>query len=98
MPVKPPQVFHDHRASIRSVVEAHQARNPRVFISVARGEDTKNSDLDLLVDTTGATSLLDIAAIELKSERLTGVPIHVTTSGALHGGLRERVFAEAASV
>lgn len=98
MPVKPSQAFHDHRASIRSVVEAHQARNPRVFGSVARGDDTEYSDLDLLVDTTGATSLFDIAAIELELERLMGVPVHVSTSGALHGGLRERVFAEAASV
>ena len=56
MPVKPSQAFpHSHPASIRSVVEAHQASNPRVFGSVARGEDTEGSDLDLLVDTTETT-------------------------------------------
>jgi predicted nucleotidyltransferase len=98
MPVKPSQTFHTHRDSIRHVVEAHQARNPRVFGSVARGEDTEHSDLDLLVDTTGVTSLFDIAAIELELERLMGIPVHVTTSGALRGALRERVFAEAQAV
>jgi predicted nucleotidyltransferase len=98
MPVKPSQTFHTNRTSIRRVVEAHEARNPRVFGSVARGDDTEHSDLDLLVDTTGVTSLFDIAAIELELERLMGIPVHVTTSGALLGALRERVFAEAQTV
>jgi uncharacterized protein len=98
MPARPSEVFQACRASIRGVVEAHQARNPRVFGSVARGEDTETSDLDLLVDTTESTSLFDLAAIELESERLVGIPVHVTTSGALRGPLRELVLAEAASV
>jgi predicted nucleotidyltransferase len=92
MPVKPSEVFETHRSSVRRVVEAHQARNPRVFGSIARGEDTTNSDLDLLVDTTEGTSLFDIAAIELELERLMGTPVHVTTASALHGALRVRVL------
>jgi uncharacterized protein len=98
MPVKPSLAFHVHRASIRAVVVAHQARNPRVFGSVVRGKDTERSDLDLLVDTTETTSLFDLASIELELERLMDIPVHVTTSGALRGGLRERVFAEAESI
>ncbi|MDR3536216.1 MAG: nucleotidyltransferase domain-containing protein [Acetobacteraceae bacterium] len=98
MPVKPSEVFDAHRAAIRAVVEAHQARNARVFGWVARGDDDLGSDLDLLVDTTEATSLFDVAAIELELERLMGVPVHVTTTGALRGRMRERVLAEAAAV
>jgi hypothetical protein len=60
--------------------------------------NTINSDLDLLVDTTGGTSLFDIPAIELELERLMGIPVHVTTPGALRGVLRERVLAEAEPV
>jgi uncharacterized protein len=98
MPVRPSQAFQAYRATIRGVVEAHQARNPRVFGSVARGEDTESGDLDLLVDTTESASLFDLAAIELELERLMGISVHVTTSGALRGPLREQVLAEAASV
>jgi hypothetical protein len=94
----PSEAFNAHRAYIREVVEAHQARNPRVFGSVARGEDTETSDLDLLVDTTEATNLFDLAAIELELERRMGIAVHVTTSGALRGDLRDRVFAEAVAV
>jgi predicted nucleotidyltransferase len=98
MPAKPSQAFETHRASVRRIVEAHQARNPRVFGSIARGEDTASSDLDLLVDTTESTSLFDLAAIELELERLIGIAVHVTTAGALRGALRERVLAEAEPV
>jgi predicted nucleotidyltransferase len=89
MPVKPSVAFEAHRSSDRRVVEAHQARNPRVFGSIARDENTINSDLDLLVDTTGGTSLFDIPAIELELERLMGIPVHVTTAGELRRALRE---------
>ncbi len=98
MPARPSRAFETHRTSVRRIVEAHRARNPRVFGSIARGEDTDSSDLDLLVDTTESTSLFDLAAIELELERLIGVPLHVTTTGALRGALRERVLAEAEPV
>ena len=63
-----------------------------------RGEDTEDSDLDLLVDTSDTTSLFDLAAIELELEALLGCPVHVTTDGGLRGALRERVLADAGPV
>jgi predicted nucleotidyltransferase len=98
MSLKPSEAFDFYRASVRSIVEAHQTRNPRVFGSIARGEATESSDLDLLVDTTETTSLFDIAAIELELERLLGVPVHITTTGALRGALRERILSKAKPV
>jgi hypothetical protein len=95
MSVKPSHVFDAPRTFIRRVVEMHHACNPRVVGSIARGEDTERSDLDLLVDTTGSTTLFDVAAIELELERIWGIAVHVTTSGVLRGSVRERIFAEA---
>lgn len=95
MPNKPSDVLAAHRAAVRHVVTTRNGRNPRIFGSVARGEDTDRGDLDLLVDTTGTTSLFDLAAIELELEALLGVPVHVTTSGALKDRLRDRVLADA---
>ncbi len=95
---KASQAFRLHRSAIRRVVDTHRGRNPRVFGSVARGEDTDASDLDLLIDTTETTSLFNVAAMELDLERLLGISVHVTTSGALRGGLRARVLSEAEPV
>ena len=98
MPTRPSIAFDAHRAAVRQIVAAHRARNPRVFGSVARGEDAEGSDLDLLVDTVGDTSLFDLAAMELELEALLGVPVQVTTGGALRGPLRDRVLANAEPV
>lgn len=44
------RLLRRHRDEIVSVIEAAGLSNPRVFGSVARGEDTEASDVDLLVD------------------------------------------------
>ena len=98
MDTRPSHALARSRPQIRRIVEAHRACNPRVFGSAARGDDTVQSDLDLLVDATDRTSLFDIAGIELDLEALLGVPVHVTTTGTLRGALRERVLAEAQPV
>jgi predicted nucleotidyltransferase len=84
-----------HRAAIRRVVESHHARNARVFGSVLHGEDTDNSDLDILVDPTSETTLFDIGAIRHELSKLLGVPVDVLTPNALPDTFRASVIAEA---
>jgi hypothetical protein len=61
--MKPSLVFVNHREAIRRVVAAHRASNARVFGSVLHGDDSGDSDLDILVDPTPETTLLDIGAV-----------------------------------
>ena len=49
--MKPSEALQMHRDEIRRIVENNDARNPRVFGSVVHGDDTDDSDLDLLVWT-----------------------------------------------
>jgi predicted nucleotidyltransferase len=90
--------FARHRDEIRRIVEKHRARNPRVFGSVLRGEDVDSSDLDLLVEPTAETTLLDVACIEVELRNLLGVPVDVLTPGALPDKFRADVLAEAMAV
>lgn len=83
---------------IRQVVESHRARNARVFGSVLRGQDTDSSDLDLLIDTTPETTLMDVAAIQVELQRLLGVSVDVLTPKALPDEFRSVVLAEAVPV
>jgi predicted nucleotidyltransferase len=96
--MKPSLALAAHREAIRRVVEAHRARNPRVFGSVAHGDDTENSDLDLLVDPTPETTLLDIGAIRHDLLQLLGVPVDVLTPKGLPENFRDAVLAEAVPV
>lgn len=96
--VKPSLALAAHREAIRRVVEAHRARNPCVFGSVVHGGDTETSDLDLLIDPTPETTLLDIGAIRHELLQLLGVPVDVLTPKALPEKFRDIVLAEAVPV
>lgn len=96
--MKPSEALASNRAAIRRVVESHHARNARVFGSVLRGQDTASSDLDILVDPTPETTLMDVAAIQVELQRLLGVPVDVLTPGALPDKFRSLVLSEAAPI
>lgn len=96
--MKPSLALARNRGAIRRIVETHRARNARAFGSVLRGEDRDGSDLDLLVDPTPATTLMDIGAIRQELLELLGVPVDVVTPMALPGRFREQVIAEAQPV
>lgn len=67
----------------------------RVFGSVLHGTDTEGSDLDLLVEPTGETSLFDIGGIQFEVSELLGIHVDVVTPLALPVSFRQQVLAEA---
>jgi len=96
--MKPSEVLRRYRAAIRRVIESHRTRNGRVFGSVLRGEDTEQSDLDLLVDPTPETTLFDLGAIRAELRELLGVPVDVLTPRALPDRVRAAVLSQAQPV
>ncbi len=96
--LKPSVALNAHRAEIRRIVEENRASNARVFGSVLHGEDTEESDLDLLVEPMPGMTLLNIGAIECGLAELLGVEVDVLTPNALPDKFRARVLAEAEPV
>ena len=76
----------------------HRACNPRVFGSVVSNEDTQQSDLDILIDPTPHTTLLDIGAIRHDLIQLLGIPVDVLTPKALPEKFRAQVIASAVAI
>jgi hypothetical protein len=83
------------RENIPWIAATHGARNARVFGSVARGDASESSGLNLLVDLEEGRSLLDYAALLLELKELLGREVDVVTSRGLRPRIRERVMAEA---
>lgn len=96
--MKPSEALQTHRAAIRQVVESNHALNVRVFGSALHGDDADGSDLDLLVDPTPDTSLLDIARIQNRLQKMLGISVDVLTPKALPDSFRAQVLAEAEPV
>ncbi len=91
------QLFR-HRDEIHRIVAEHHATAPRVFGSIARGEETTTSDVDLLVDFTPEAGLLDEIGLRLALADLLHVEVDVVASDTLRGEFRERVLREAVAL
>jgi len=66
-----------------------------VFGSVARGEESDESDIDLLITTGAKVSSWFPAGFILDLELLLGRHIDVVTKAGLHPLLRDQILAEA---
>ena len=93
--MKPSDACRQHKENIRQIVAQNRAANPRIFGSVLHGDDTDGSDLDLLVDATEHTTLIDVVMIERQLRDLMGVRVDVQTPESLSKRFRSAVLKEA---
>ena len=83
--------LRQRRRQVLSIAEKFGASNVRVFGSVARGQDTSESDIDILVDLSPRSSLVTLGRLERELGDLLGVSVDVVPAD----GLRPAVRAEA---
>ncbi|MDR2973944.1 MAG: nucleotidyltransferase domain-containing protein [Propionibacteriaceae bacterium] len=86
--MRPSEVLRTRREELRSIVRAHGVENPRIFGSVARGTDTAESDLDLLVAVPQGAALGFLQLAESLSTQL-GVKVDVVSEKGLRGPYRQ---------
>jgi len=96
--MRPSEVLPQHRDTIRKLVLDAGMANPRVFGSVLHGDDQEDSDLDILVDPSPRTSLLDLAGLQIEIEGRTGIKVDLLTPGFLPLKFRQKVLDEAQPV
>ncbi len=96
--MRPSLALQTHRDAIREIALRHRVKNVRVFGSVLHGDDTEDSDLDLLVDPTPETTLFDIGVIRYELKELLGVAVDVLTPKSLPDKFRNLVLQEAEPV
>ncbi len=94
----PSVALQTHREAIRRIALSHRVTNVRVFGSVVHGDDKEGSDLDLLVEPTKDTTMMDIAKIQLELSQLLPVTVDVLTPNGLPVKFRGQVVAEAQAV
>ena len=71
------------RSAVIAVARRHGAHNVRVFGSVARGEHSATSDIDLLVDFEAGVGLFEMAALVDELKELLESDVDVVSSGSL---------------
>ena len=96
--MRPSEALSLHRAQIRVIALRHHVIGVRVFGSVLHGDDQEGSDLDLLVEPTAETGLMDIGAIRYELKQLLGMEVHMVTPNGLPAVCREQVLRDALPV
>jgi predicted nucleotidyltransferase len=89
------QNIQDRREEILRVAARHGAGNVLLFGSVARGDETLESDIDLLVDVIGETTPWFPGSLIADLEDLLGRPVQVVMRRSLSPLIRESVLREA---
>lgn len=93
---RPSTLLREHRAEVLALAAANHASNVRVFGSIARGEDTPDSDIDLLVRFDQGASLFDLVRFAERLEALLGVHIDLLSEAGLddrHQDIRDQAVA-----
>jgi predicted nucleotidyltransferase len=89
------QIIQQRKNEILAVARNHGLVNVRLFGSIARGEETPDSDIDLLVDLEKGRTLLDLGGALIKLQELLGRKVDIVTERGLHWYLREKILKEA---
>ena len=65
-----------------------------IFGSYARGEETKKSDVDIVVKIRGNKSLLDIVRLQLQLKEKLGKNVDLLEYAEIHPYLKKRILSE----
>ncbi len=89
-----------HRDALAGILERYQAANPRLFGSVARGDATSESDIDLLVDLLpdGGNELLRVAGIAEELSVLLGKRVDVVAAPLMRDEVSASALADSVTV
>ena len=94
----------ERREEIRRLAESHRAGNVRVFGSVARGDNTGASDVDLLVtlDDAAPVSTAELLEMAGEAEEVVGAPVDFVLRSSLEKSpnrcAREHILSSAVRV
>lgn len=72
------------RSLIERLAAASHLDDVQVYGSIARGDQSELSDVDLLVTPRAEATMFDIAQFEIDMETLLGVPVSVLSAAALN--------------
>jgi hypothetical protein len=85
-------------SKITPVLVEHDVEKASLFGSIVRGEDSPDSDIDIIVEFSGEKSLMDLAGLRIDLEELLGRKVDVLTFDSLHPLLKGKILAEQRSI
>jgi predicted nucleotidyltransferase len=76
------------------ILEKYGVTRAGVFGSVVRGEETEDSDIDILVEIERRMSLLDFAGLKVELEEALGRKVDLGEYSTIKPIIKDRILAE----
>jgi len=80
------------KSKIVKILKKNNVKKAGIFGSYSRGEQKKNSDVDILIEPTDKMSLLDISGIKIELEESLGKKVDVVSYKYIHPYLKKRIL------
>ena len=90
--------LHRRRDEILRLVDRYGASNVRVFGSVARGDATSESDIDIVMSFPPGTSVFDLVGLWLDLQTILGRDVSLLDEAALDNRFRHNVERDAVAL
>jgi predicted nucleotidyltransferase len=92
------ETLRSRRKEILLLAERYKAEDVRIFGSVARGDASETSDVDLLVHFRAGASLFDLIGLQQDTSDLIHTKVDVVSDEGLSPYLARRILSEAVTL
>jgi hypothetical protein len=86
------------KRKILSILKRYNVKRAGIFGSVVRGEENKESDIDILVEIVGRMSLLDFAGLKLELEEALDQRVDLGEYSTIKPIIKEQILSEEVSI
>ena len=82
------------KVKIIPVLRRYDIRKAAIFGSFVKGEQRKDSDIDILIEFKGEKSLLDLAGLKIELQEILKRKVDILTYNSLHPLLKDKILQE----
>lgn len=93
--MKRPDIFNKYKHAIVKILKTYHIQQAALFGSFARGENNKNSDVDLLIKTNGKMTLFLLFQMQEDMEKIISRKVDIVEYDAIKPSIKERILNEA---
>jgi len=86
--------LNDLKKKIIPILKKNGIKRAGIFGSYARGEQKRNSDVDILINHSGKMSLVKISGLKITLEESLGKKVDLITYKYIHPELRRSILSD----
>ena len=90
--------FEKYKKEITKILRVYHIQQAALFGSVARGEQTKKSDIDLLIKTNGKMTLFQLFQMQEDIEKVISRKVDIVEYEAIKPSLKDRILNDAIQI